>query len=147
MRLTHCQAGYLSEAFEIYTKALALKPNDTVCLLNMGGARQEQGRFREAIVFYEKILETDPTDTGALNNLGGALMLTGEFKRLSACRSAITFLSHAFYLAYCFPLGREEDALAALQKALDVDPDAYNALVNLGVYHQNRGDLVRRVAE
>jgi tetratricopeptide (TPR) repeat protein len=71
------QAGYLSEAFAIYTKALELKPADPVCLLNMGGARQEQGRFREAIVFYEKILETNPQDTGALNNIGGALMLTG----------------------------------------------------------------------
>ena len=73
------QAGYLSEAFEIYAQALALKPDDQVCLLNMGGARQEQGRFREAIAFYEKILEIDPDDTGALNNLGGALMLTGNY--------------------------------------------------------------------
>eukprot|EP00750_Incisomonas_marina_P002018 INCI11906.1.p1 GENE.INCI11906.1~~INCI11906.1.p1 ORF type:complete len:838 (-),score=119.72 INCI11906.1:1003-3516(-) len=37
--------------------------------------------------------------------------------------------------------GREEEALNALERALVVDPDAYNALVNLGVYYQNRGEL------
>ena len=39
-------------------------------------------------------------------------------------------------------MGREDDALAALEKAIEVDSTAYNALVNLGVYYQNRGDLV-----
>lgn len=30
----------MHQAIQIYQKALALRPTDVVCLLNMGGARQ-----------------------------------------------------------------------------------------------------------
>ena len=58
---------------------MALKPNYTEALTNLGNAFRDQGRFEEALASYEQALKSDPTRAETHHNLGQLRLLMGNF--------------------------------------------------------------------
>jgi DNA-directed RNA polymerase subunit alpha len=75
----------------------------------------------------------------AQNDHAGAV---AEFKKATAADPSSP---HAlFHLAYALDLmGEEEEALAAYERCVETPPALVNALINLAVMYEDRGDLVR----
>ena len=82
----------------------------------MGAVRQELGDLEGAIAIYRAMLAREPdakTSGAALNNMGAALMISG----------------------------RANEAAEALRRCIEIDPKKPEAFVNLGVIHQEDGDI------
>jgi len=78
------QAGHLDEAVAGYWRVLALTPDHTDALNNLGVALTTQGRLDEAVAHYERAVVLRPDYADAYNNLGNTLALQGKFDEASA---------------------------------------------------------------
>ncbi len=86
-------------------KAIELNPDNPSCYLNMGNVVHEQGRYEESIQWYERSVAFDyEANKKAYNNMGVSLTR----------------------------LGRLEQALESLSKAVELDPAYFEAHNNLG---------------
>ncbi|MCE2947911.1 MAG: tetratricopeptide repeat protein [bacterium] len=103
--------GRLDDAADCYRKALAIKPDDFVTLMNLGAVLNDLGRFDEALEQHDRALSLAPLHFDVLCNRGVALA----------------------------GLGRYGDALGSFERAVPVDPSRAEglggkamALVSLG---------------
>ena len=71
------EAGLLAEAEAIYRHELAIDPQSTLLLMNLGNVLRGQGRGQEAELAYREVLELQPMDIDALNNLAWLLLECG----------------------------------------------------------------------
>ncbi|MFZ5761137.1 MAG: tetratricopeptide repeat protein [Thermodesulfobacteriota bacterium] len=109
----YCQQGRAERGLHFIEAALALKPTESVYLVNYGVTLMALGRFPEAITALTTALRANPGSVQALNNLGNAQLA----------------------------MGREAEAAAALTTALQLrpaDPQIHN---NLGLVHLRAGRL------
>ncbi len=95
----------LTEAEELYRRALALVPDHARALHYAGVLAHQQGRRSEAVALIERSLVLEPDHADWLNNLG--IVLQGD--------------------------GRFDAAIAAYRRAIGLDPNHANAYSNLGV--------------
>lgn len=100
---------------------------------------QNQNRIEEAARLFNEVLAEDVTNGAALYSLAVIALNTAnpaEALRLSeiGARVAPTFAPMRFVLAAAMQaVGRKEEALAAYDEALKMQPDAANVLINSGV--------------
>ena len=106
-----------SAAETAYRHALALAPDFVEAYLNLGALLCENARCREAVQLYDR----------ALRRLPGEALL--HYNRAIALEDA----------------GREGDALAAYDTALDLDRTLADAHYNAARLHERRGDPQRAV--
>lgn len=121
-------------------------------LLNLGARLLEQGQGQDAIHFLEQALELDPESVPVLINLGGAYVMTGRHKKarplLEAARDhephnpMIWLNLGAAYLGNPALASPEQQmqAIAAFEKAIELNPAIPNAHYNLGLIFVDRGD-------
>ena len=122
----HFTAGlashYLHElptALQHYFHCLRINPFHETVWTNIGAVYQALGKVENAIIAYEHALMNSERrglsnlDSGLLNNYGSLLVI----------------------------MHREYEGLNFLEKALVLNQDMENALVNLGSYYQDEGDL------
>ena len=64
----------LQEAYDMYQKAISMKPDFVNAHMNRGDVLMKMGRVPEAIEAFKKALEHDPSYSDALFNLGSAQM-------------------------------------------------------------------------
>ncbi|MEW6755647.1 MAG: tetratricopeptide repeat protein [Candidatus Latescibacterota bacterium] len=95
--------GDLQEAFVQLAACESLAPGDSRTAWVWGVALQEGGRYAQAAMAYRRVLEEFPEDRGSWRNLGRVLYLDGK----------------------------PEEALAALDRALAIDPED-----RVGHYHR-----------
>lgn len=86
--------GRFEDAADCYRKALAIRPDDFVTLMNLGAALNDLGQFAEALEQHDRALQIDPRHVEVLSNR--AVALAG--------------------------LGRYEEALAGFEQCLSIDP-------------------------
>ena len=64
----------LNDAVDLYTKALAVRPNEVNLRTDLGTALFYANRFDDAIAEFKKVLEINPNYTQAMFNIGVALV-------------------------------------------------------------------------
>ena len=99
------------QAREFLNHALQLDPNDWRAYMELAQNDFKAANYQQATANFEQALKLDPDNLDALDDLGGAYHM----------------------------LGRDDDAAAALQRALEIRPDA-DTYTNLGTirFYQGR---------
>jgi tetratricopeptide (TPR) repeat protein len=141
-------AGELDEAYAVFSKGLALDPEDALACFNIATVLDRRGATDDAEAYYRRCLELEDdvqVRAEAVMALGGLLRRTGRVAD-----------AHATYDSYleaepldaailvedgiCLSdLGEFDAALQRLRHALAIDPRHANALYNLAVTYQRQG--------
>ncbi|MGD9719937.1 MAG: tetratricopeptide repeat protein [Pirellulales bacterium] len=114
--LAHHRQGNLSEAEMLYRQVLAAQADHVDALQLLGVLAHQSGRHREAVELIHRALAHGPV-AALYNNLGEAYR----------------------------ELGEDDQAAAAYQQALALEPNFAEALNNLGTIYQHRGQLKEAV--
>jgi tetratricopeptide (TPR) repeat protein len=127
-------------------------------LLNRGAELLEQGKAQEAIPHLERALQLDARSVPVQINLGGAYVMAGRHKEaiplLEAARdtephNAMIWINlGAAYLGNPILATSEQQfrAIAAFERALELDPAAPSVHYNLGLIFVDRDDIDLAVA-
>jgi tetratricopeptide (TPR) repeat protein len=124
-------------AEEAYARALALAPNDARVYVAWGRAHLEHGDPKVAAYFLRQAVILDATDGQAYIYLGAAEQALGRFETARAdYQEAARLLPESSLahlgLASCYWwLNRPEEALAAVEQALERDPNNAQAIALL----------------
>ena len=134
----HHREGRQAEAAAIYRQVLEISPEEVNALSFLGAILLAGGQLDDAEALFEKLRSIQPRDAFALHNLGRIRQARDRD------REAVDLFAEAVRakndLAPIFNdlavslnrLGRREEALAALDQALAIDP-------GFGVAYDNRG--------
>jgi arylsulfatase A-like enzyme/Tfp pilus assembly protein PilF len=142
-----------TRAIAQYARALALKPDYDLVVINMANAYRALGKDEEAMLGYRRFMELDPKnaqiryeaaqiliDSGkvdaAAEELNRALALE---PKLAAARNALGVLA--------IKRGDLDTAQREIQAAIQEKPDVRLAHFNLGVLAEQRQDFQRAVSE
>lgn len=128
------------------------RTNDVGSHYVLGRAYMKLSMWNEAIASFERALTLDPTSSYAHNNLGYSALQVGRTELAVQHLEAILDLSpQAPYMmnnlgiAY-EKVGRGADAYAAYLRALELQPDYVNAVVNKDRLHASLSDAEKAVA-
>ncbi len=116
-------------------------------LLQSGGS----DNAKAAAQIMERLYELHPDNADVVLNLGAAYILSKQYKRaIPVLEAAATTIGNAavwanLAAAYLGTLqistrDQQDKAIAAFNRALEVDPYHPNAHYNLGLIYQDRGD-------
>jgi arylsulfatase A-like enzyme/Flp pilus assembly protein TadD len=148
--------GRLDKGIEFLQKALGIMDNDPEVWTHLGIAFTEKGEFQKALEHYGKALSLDGTNALIYNNLG-FLHFTRFIKtkmREDHARAVETFqraveldpqLASAYNgLGGAYKIsGQLDEAIAAWEKSLELNPDYDFPIYNLGVTHLQKGNKKR----
>ncbi len=146
-----------------YQKALELDPNYANALHNLGLAYLDLGKKDEAIDALSKVVKIDPGATDAWNNLTVAYMAAGKWDEAietagKAVESAPASAEIRFNLSLALMKKGEsmdsserrqpylDQALAALEKVIEIDPAFYRAHYNKAVIGHMMGQSLSEIA-
>jgi len=134
--------GYMEDferALGKYDRALEMDPNLAIAHFNRGDALQKMGRLEESIASYDRALELSPGMPWARSFRGSAhaaagrshlaLEVLAEMEEEDLAGRPVT----TFMAVLQEALGRKEDALASLQKAINNrEPIAHSLSATIG---------------
>jgi choline-sulfatase len=109
----HAARGKHADAIGFFKRALELKPDDEMAVINMANAYRNLGRDEEALVGYQRFLQLDPRNAQV------------------RYEAAQILIDRAKY----------DEAAAQLRQTLDLEPKLAAARNALGVIAIRRGDL------
>jgi len=134
------QEGGDQQAADAFTKAINLDPSLAEAYFRLGLARDALGEkqeadeaYKKAIDAYKKFIAANPKDAEAFYNLGqtyAGLHLYGEAVREYRLATHLKDDDPAIYFdlgSALTRLAQYDDAAAAFQKCLDLDPENYRA--------------------
>jgi tetratricopeptide (TPR) repeat protein len=148
--LEHAGSGSYGEALEAYNKAIELDPENVgawdgraLALKSLSLSERDPNKFSESLKSYDKSIElyedkieANPQDINALYYKGMAL--TGKALTMKAGEK-LNISSNKEDRVKCF-----EDAIAAYDRAIEIDPDYVtawknkgNVLYSLGKYNES----------
>ena len=125
--------------------ALRIKPDSLPAQSALGTTLQESGQLQAAEEAFKKALQMDPSSRYALNGLSSVLI---EEKRYSAAISLLANALHApgllnnLAIAYS-KNGNLDEAVAVLQKVIQLEPASALAHANLASAYAQRKSLPR----
>ena len=138
--------GHQTElAEETYRRAVGLQPGNWSTYNGLGWFLFQNGRYEEAAEQYAKLLSIDTRNMLGYSNLGASLMASGNF-----ADAASTFMrsidiepdAYAYTnlgLVYYY-MGRLDDSVVALEKAVELAPNDHFAWSSLGDALSYAGD-------
>jgi len=148
-------AGRVGESLATMQEAIEVEPNNTALRLQYGQLCFRSGRYHEAEESFLKALEMDPYQTDAHNFLGTVYQELG--RPSDAEREYLTALQD---LAYPTPemvylnlgllygdLGRDDEAIEALRKAVGINPKYYKAHFHLAAALERVGQIDEAASE
>jgi tetratricopeptide (TPR) repeat protein len=151
--LDYSLLGDFDSAARYLEIARKMDPKNVEVLYYLGRARYQQNRFDEAIVAFRSVLAIDPLHVKAADNLGLALEGKGDFKSAEeAYRSAIAIAPkvNERYERPWLNLGKllahrndVKNAIPEFEKALQINPDSAEGLLELGKAEMAVNDLQR----
>jgi tetratricopeptide (TPR) repeat protein len=115
--------GQAQDALLLLAHAHWLAPDDMPTTVNLAGALIMVGRHQQAVSFLESARDRDPTNVMVWINLGAAYL--GD--RSSASDE------------------EQRKAIAAFERALEIDPVAPNVHYSLGLIHRDRGEMEQAI--
>jgi predicted O-linked N-acetylglucosamine transferase (SPINDLY family) len=134
--VVRAQQGRNSEALELMSAALALRPNAPEILSNYANVLKAQGRFDEALAGYDKALSVKPDYVAAWNKRALVLRDLGRLEEALDSAGKALALQPQYVEAWntegiiLADLGRMEDALAKYDRALALAPNFPDTLNN-----------------
>ncbi|KAE8733983.1 putative UDP-N-acetylglucosamine--peptide N-acetylglucosaminyltransferase SPINDLY [Hibiscus syriacus] len=147
------------DAFESFTEAIKLDPQNACALTHCGILYKDEGRLVEAAQSYQKALSADSSYKPAaeclaivLTDLGTSLKLAGNTQEgIQKYYEALRIDPH--YAPAYYNLGvvysemmQYDTALSCYEKAALERPMYAEAYCNMGVIYKNRGDLESAIA-
>jgi tetratricopeptide (TPR) repeat protein len=150
------QIGRLDEALSFYERALAISPTAVACS-GAGTVLFFQGRASEAVRYFLRGVSLSPRDPRAWGNLGDAQRwVTGaeaesrtsfdraiELARAQECVNPHDAENEARLALWLAKRGRAPEALAALERALELAPDHPGVLGRAVSVHLLAGDAAK----
>ncbi len=115
----HLRQGDAHNALSVLQRAHALIPDDVPTAINLGGAYILRKQFARAIPILERALEQEPENEMIWINLGAAYLGNPVLADDEQQRQAI----------------------AAFERAIEIDPVAPNVHYNLALIHRDRGEI------
>jgi tetratricopeptide (TPR) repeat protein len=109
-------AGRYGEAINVLEEANALLPDDPDIMITLGGALVMAGKWNRAERFLESAVEKHPDNPRLWLNLAAAILGRLELS----------------------PRDRQDRAIAAYKRAIELDPVAPSAHYNVGLIHAER---------
>jgi predicted O-linked N-acetylglucosamine transferase (SPINDLY family) len=143
----HSLRGHGSLAAAAYTQALALRPDHTDAMSNLGTLLQEMGRLEEAVALLQAAVDRQPSRASYAVNLGIALCRQRKFDAAEAvlCGVLEWNVDHAeaaFNLGIArHGLGKLRQAAEHYRHALELRPGYADALNNLGNVYKELGEF------
>ena len=141
------------KAIELYEKALTLRATNTktekaITHFNLGSIYFRRKEFEKAKDYYLKALEIDPCCQGAHNNLAIILAATNknyeevhnELKKAIACEPA-SMKAHSNIGILLVKMGRIDEGIGEIKKALKIDPYNIPTLERLGYAYMKKNLL------
>jgi tetratricopeptide (TPR) repeat protein len=149
----HARRRQYQRAIEMYRRALALKPDHDLAVINMANAYRSLGRDEEALVGYRRYTALDPSNAQIRYETAQVLLDAGELAEagaelrealrlepsLAAARNALGVVA--------FRSGDADLAEREIRAAIAVKPDVRLAHFNLALLAEERGDLRQAMAE
>ena len=111
-------AGRYGEAIEVLTRANELLPDDPDIMMTLGGAMILAGKWNAAERLLEEAVDRHPDNARLWLNLAAATLGRLELS----------------------PRWRQDKAIAAYKRAIELDPVAPSAHYNVGLIHAERKD-------
>lgn len=139
--------SHLAKADEYYAQAVKLSPNNAAIWNDWASLAAERGRMDEAEARLNQSLEIDAQWVNTYLLRANIVLQDEDYETALATYNealerfpgSVPALSgRAFALAR---LGRTEEAIAANQEVLALDPDDYNTLKNLALLYQELGQF------
>lgn len=137
--------GDLAGARDAYLAAAARAPERAEPLCKLGALLRREGDAAAAAAQFEAALARDPDSAEALNDLGHLRLETGDrleaehlFRRATVAGPRLAEARYNLALALDGDADRADDAIAALDEALDLRPAFPAALRKLGHLHVAR---------
>jgi tetratricopeptide (TPR) repeat protein len=126
--VTRAQIPYWKDSVALFSRAIAVVPNNAIAHNNLGMALVVAGRLPEALPHFKIAVVLTPDDTDARSNLGNALRTLGraaeavpEYEK--ALELAPTDPTIHYNLATALlDLGRTAEAAQQLKEAVGLDP-------------------------
>ena len=146
------QVGKNKNAFDLISKALAIKPDFAEAHNNLGNVLTELGQLDEAVVSFNEAVSIKPDYAEAHSNLGNALQKLKQFDE------AVTSYNKALNIIPDYSevqsnlglalqeLGQLDAAVESYNKAIAINPDLAEAHYNLGNTLQELGSFDEAVA-
>lgn len=142
------QQGQADAAIVHYQQRLQADPEHAESHHQLAIAYTQCNEFAKAVTEYEETLRLQPTHVEALHNLGSLhlvqrqpdLALQCFLRLLSLQPDRDTYYNLGVIYSY---QDRHDDAIHFLNEALRVEPDFYNAQVNLGAVYLKKEDLAQ----
>ncbi len=147
--------GNYEEARSLLDLAIDLAPDDADGYNNLAAILLDQGEITEAEIHFRKALELLPGDTDISFNLGLILLRRGNFAEARSCfetviaaRSDDADAHHNLGIAWCREGGKAAAAAAinAFRRAVEIDGDNSDSLLNLSELLREEGCLVEALA-
>lgn len=138
-----------AEAF--YRAALALRPDTTAVLVNLGAAVGAQGRRDEAAECYRQALALDGRFAYAHSNLGTVLNEKNDLSGAEQCFRTAVEIEPAYRTAHLnlgmvlHRQGRLPEARASLRRAIDLGEQSDFVWRQLGQVHQSQGETAQAI--
>ncbi|MCK5795362.1 MAG: tetratricopeptide repeat protein, partial [Anaerolineales bacterium] len=145
---------YRNEAENFYMRALNAgdeRKQLKSAWLNMGLMYIDAGHFNEAVSYIDKFIQayegTSDVSIGyywkgySLYSLGRFQSAAGTFEKSAAINADMDVFNS---LVNCYEkLGNEEMKIRTFERALELNPLSFDALYNLGLIYQKKGDKER----
>jgi choline-sulfatase len=142
-----------ARAIDQFKRALELKPDYDLVVINMANAYRALGRDEEAMVGYRRFMELDPTNAQIRYEAAQILIDGGKLDearqeltqalalepKLAAARNALGVLA--------LRRGDLAGAEREIRAAIDQKPDVRLAHFNLALLAEQQGDVSRAIAE
>jgi Flp pilus assembly protein TadD len=140
------RTGDHGSAAEHLRAALELEPENPELLSNLGAALGALGRFEEAEEALKRALRLDPSGTDVRANLGilhfrRGLSDQAETELRWVCERDENHASAHFYRGEALNrLGRVEEGLQVLQRAVELQPGNPRAFHLMGILYDRKGE-------
>ncbi|HTU23366.1 MAG TPA: tetratricopeptide repeat protein, partial [Gemmataceae bacterium] len=144
--------GQIDAALAEYRETIRLKPTYVEAYNNLGALLSDVGRLDEACDVFRKAIEIKADHASSHYNLAVALMRLQRLdEALAACQKAVYYEGNAGYYNALGQLlekkDRDTDALAAYQKAIELDKNFSPPHYNLGQLYLRLGKTKQGQAE
>ena len=122
-------------------------------LTNLGVLCKREGNLDDAVAAYDRALSADPKNRAALYNRAWARRQTGDLRGAAADGRILVELfpqeagAHFELGAALLVLGKEREALREYDRALELDPDHLDSLLDRSMVRRSMGNLDGAIAD